>query len=503
MFCRRMLYKARMLTIASSILPLRRQGPPFASPGQVERSTGLQEGMSDEPSTTNRLPEVDLELTRALAMLSNSSPEYWDFAHGASPRDVHAYYRYPAMMVPSMQREILRLIKHLQPGISSILEPFAGSGTVMLEGMLLGISVYAQDVNPLAVLLCRAKAGPFFLRSLTDITEEVIALSQKSKDYRITVSFQGIDKWFTERAQVELSRIRKVVLQVNRVWARRFLWVALAETARLTSNSRTSTYKLHIRPAEEIRNLPSPLTVFANVVRKNLARLCEFYEQLTNRNLLVRGYLKTPPIITLSDSRTIVHGQSYDLLITSPPYGDNQTTVPYGQNAFLPLQWVQLDDIDPSLNPADILKTTHEIDNRCLGGILPHSIDFSRYYSGLMDRSETLRNLYGLLINQPRDRLSRVLGFVRDLEHALQNSLLALSHNAYAFITVGNRRVGGHEIPLDDIIRDLTTYQGMEFVAVISRNIPSKRMAVRNKTTPTMRREKVLILRRVNNRGVR
>lgn len=503
MFYRRALYKPAMIAVTSSSIPRQKHGPPVAPSDRAERSTDQQEGMRDDLSPTYRLPEVDLELTRALARLSNSSPEYWDFTHGASPRDVHAYYRYPAMMVPSMQREILRLIKHLQPSISSILEPFAGSGTVMLEGMLLGISVYAQDVNPLAVLLCRAKAGPFFIRKLADIVEEVIQLSQTSKDRRINVSFQGIDKWFTEVAQVELSRIRKAILRVHQIWARRFLWVALAETARLTSNSRTSTYKLHIRPIEEINKLPSALTVFADVARKNLTRLCEFHEQLTGRNLLDRGRLRTPPTITLIDSKITIHKRSYDLLVTSPPYGDNQTTVPYGQNAFLPLQWVQLSDIDSSLEHENILKSTHEIDNRCLGGVLPHSVEFSKYYSGLLEQSETLRNLYDLLKKQPRDRLSRVLCFIRDLEHALKTSLLALSENAYAFITVGNRRVGGYEIPLDNIIRDLTFHQGMEYVSVISRNIPSKRMAVRNKTTSTMRREKVLILRRINHRGSR
>ena len=45
----------------------------------------------------------------------------------------------------------------------------------------------------------------------------------------------------------------------------------------------------------------------------------------------------------------------YDLLVTSPPYGDNRTTVPYGQHAFLPLQWVELSDIGKDI-PYDCAK---------------------------------------------------------------------------------------------------------------------------------------------------
>src|ERR1035438_6502972 len=56
-----------------------------------------------------------------------------------------------------------------------------------------------------------------------------------------------------------------------------------------------------------------------------------------------------------------------DLLVSSPPYGDNASTVPYGQHSFLPLQWIDLSDIDVCLRK-DWLATTHEIDHRSLGG---------------------------------------------------------------------------------------------------------------------------------------
>ena len=66
----------------------------------------------------------------------------------------------------------------------------------------------------------------------------------------------------------------------------------------------------------------------------------------------------------LPDTRSTQH----DILISSPPYGDNITTVPYGQNAYLPLQWIDLDDIEECVTNSDCLQTTHEIDRRSLGG---------------------------------------------------------------------------------------------------------------------------------------
>jgi hypothetical protein len=40
-------------------------------------------------------------------------------------------------------------------------------------------------------------------------------------------------------------------MQVGAAGARKVMWTVFAETVRLCSNSRTSTYKLHIRKSED------------------------------------------------------------------------------------------------------------------------------------------------------------------------------------------------------------------------------------------------------------
>jgi len=50
---------------------------------------------------------------------------------------------------------------------------------------------------------------------------------------------------------------------------------ALAETVRLTSNSRTPTYKLHLRPEDEIRNrLSNSIKTFEGTMRQSILRNC-------------------------------------------------------------------------------------------------------------------------------------------------------------------------------------------------------------------------------------
>lgn len=446
-------------------------------------------------SKRRELGEVDQSLIDKIELLTDGNPDYWTFSNGAAPRDAHAFFRYPAMMVPSMQRELIRVITDLQPNIGSVLEPFAGSGTVMVESILAGRSVRAQDINPLAILLCKAKAGPFRPAMLENYADDIDQLIRMDRGRTIDIDFDNRCKWFTTRVAIGLSRIRRAILTIEDISARRFFWVALAETVRNTSNSRTSTYKLHSRPSDEIEQLPDPILVFQSIVHTNLRRFSNYTDQLRKSGRLVRNRCNVKIDIRLMDSRQILDG-SYDLLVTSPPYGDNRTTVPYGQSAYLPLQWIPLEDIAKNVD-TDTLKSTYEIDKRSLGGVLlsPHA-SLSKSYQELLDRSPVLRDTIGRLADKPRDRASRTLSFIRDLDCTVRSCISALRKNAYSIITLGNRRVGGLEIPLHEILPQLMKTYGAHHVYTFERRIPSKRMAVRNQFAETMRGERVIILRK-------
>ena len=105
----------------------------------------------------------------------------------------------------------------------------------------------------------------------------------------------------------------------------------------------------------------------------------------------------------------------HDLVVTSPPYGDNPSTVPYGQYSYLPLQWIDLEDIDTNAH-ADCLRTTYEIDRRSLGGSRKNALTA---IGPLLETSPSLKNTLDRLTDLPTDRRSRVAAFVRDLDASL------------------------------------------------------------------------------------
>ena len=357
----------------------------------------------------------DADLCRRVSAYTREDADYWSFRGNAVREYSHGYFQYPAMMVPEMISDLIRTIIEVKPSTKKIFDPFAGSGTVLTEAMLQGRDFLARDINPLAVLLCKVKRGPFFLGAMREKANDLFERIRNDKKRRIEISFPGRAKWFGTDAAIELSKIRRGIEAEPTLWARRFFWIALAETVRTSSNSRTSTFKLHIRPETERQTRDvKPVATFTTVLHDNLESLDALTAELVERKHLNRGRYDGSVVVQHHDAR-VQRGNGavlYDLLVTSPPYGDNVTTVPYGQHAYLPLQWIELSDIDPTVTP-ECLKSTHEIDSRSLGAGIR---DAAKKTQELKEISPSFAATVDALAKEPPDRANRVAAFVRGSE---------------------------------------------------------------------------------------
>jgi hypothetical protein len=437
---------------------------------------------------------TDEDVVRRVNAYAEHDAEHWSYKDNATRVHSHAYFQYPAMMVPEMQEDLIRTIIEAKPSTKALYDPFAGSGTILTEAILLGREFLARDINPLAVLLCNAKKGPFFPEAAREKAKIVLDRIAGDGKTAIEASFPGRDKWFTHDVSVKLSKIRRAIRQEPALWCRRFFWITLAETVRVSSNSRTSTFKLHIRPAEDLaKREVDPVSIFTAVLEQNLKNLDSLTTELCARNLLNRGHYQ-PITVQLHDAREKRTNDTarYDLLVTSPPYGDNVTTVPYGQAAYLPLQWIDLYDIDESIT-TDVIKTTHEIDHCSLGGSRKNAL---KKIDELKDAAPSFRTAIDALKNEPADRAKRVAAFIKDLNKAIDPILEMMRKNAYLIWTVGNRRVARRPVPLDAILTELLGERGVLPIASVARTIPTKRMAPKNNITNTMDTESILIFRK-------
>ena len=169
-------------------------------------------------------------------------------------------------------------------------------------------------------------------------------------------------------------------------------------------------------------------------------------------------------------------------------YGDNRSTIPYGEASYLPTQWIDQQD----LGLATLPENAFAVDAASLGG---SRVGASIAADGLAQRSSAFARTAKALSSQPDDRLKRVAGFVRDLDNAIEQIHQRLEVGAWQVWTVGSRTVGGVKVPLSAILLELQAERGVQLVGSLTRSLPTKRRAAaRNDRAPRMTDEQVLVL---------
>lgn len=404
---------------------------------------------------------------------------------------------YPAMMVPSVQEPIIERLSTVIKGEVSLLDPFMGASNTLVTGMKYGINVFGQDINPLSILLSKVKICIYQTEELIDANKRIVGCVNSDISSKIEVSFYNIDKWFTKEIQIELSKIHRAIRKEKDIRIRRFFWVALAETIRLTSNDRTSTFKMHMRPLEEIaaRNV-SALKTFNSTSSKNIKNIGD-YVAVLNQNGFVENnkYTKKANIAWGNTNIGIETDEMFNLLITSPPYGDNQTTVTYGQFSYLPLQWIPIEDIDEKIT-LDYLKSPQIIDNESLGGKKGEKI--SDIEDRVFEKSKTLKKFISQFGDVERKKAEKVTRFINDLDGSIDKMLPKMKQNSFLVWTIGNRNVNKQVVQNDLILVELFNSKGIYLFTDLEREILSKRMPGRNNFSAMMNKEKILIFKKTN-----
>ena len=139
-----------------------------------------------------------------ISKLKELPADYWDFREDDTKEFTHGIHNYPAMMVCPISRNIIRLVKEIQP-VNALLDPFAGSGTVLVEGMLSGIEeVAGNDINPLALLLTKVKTTPIQSEFLNKEAGELLT-RVKIKREMLKESLDSVDSYMIETLGLDIA----------------------------------------------------------------------------------------------------------------------------------------------------------------------------------------------------------------------------------------------------------------------------------------------------------
>lgn len=383
---------------------------------------------------------------------------YWDFKY-AKKDGIHKLGKYPATMVAPMQYELLRSVIGNRTNLT-LLDPFCGSGTSLVEGINLGLDVIGIDINPYAILLSEVKTKIYEDCEVDSGITQIMNLLNSSTFTYNQHSFDNIEKWFTKSIIDKLSKIKCAIEVEKNQEIRKFFWVCLSEVIYKYSNDRTSTFKLHVKTKEDIKKIKTDcIEFFIKIIEKNrgFLHVKNNNMSLSNNVNLMYGDSK--------DSLKHINHNSVDIICTSPPYGDNATTVTYGQFSILFLKWISQQDLKGT---KEVLNTYSEIDNISLGGNKKDEgynnnfVEIKRYVNTLTEGKQR-----------------KVINFFNDYYQVLINMQRVLKNNGYLLMTTGNRKVDGLEQPLDKITIEIANSLGLKLVKKFDRKILNKSMPLR------------------------
>ncbi|MEN3219923.1 hypothetical protein PUR22_03630 [Mycolicibacterium porcinum] len=116
----------------------------------------------------------------------------------------HGLYPYPARLVRHIPRFFLNT-EQIQTGIDYVVDPFCGSGTVLLEAQYAGTRAVGFDQNPVAALISRVKTTPVDIDAVDELFKSVILAAKRSRIRADSHSY--LTKWYDPNSYSVLSRI--------------------------------------------------------------------------------------------------------------------------------------------------------------------------------------------------------------------------------------------------------------------------------------------------------
>ena len=434
--------------------------------------------------------------TPKIKMIEN---EDWDFVHEDTQYLTHGLHPYPARMVPQIAGRLLRKFASRN---DVVLDPFCGSGGVLVEARLAGLNSIGIDINPLACLLAEVKSNPInpdvllpaWRKLKSKIVQDITAFKFGEIDVRIP-DFSGtnIEYWFKPATMKELAIIRENIEAIESDHLRKFFEVTFSLTVRDVSGVRKNEYKLYRMPEDKWRQFsPDTSTIFIKHTEKAISKMSEFFRK-ADKNVFSKVFMGDTRFIFTEkfpeEGNRLLRDHPPKIIITSPPYGDSRTTVAYGQFSRLSSLWLSF---EPQFKKDVILN----VDKMSLGGD-PSSSKFSVDLPILNQTIEMIRQ-------KSEKRAMETLAYFSDLYKSLERMYTCLDDGGFCCIVIANRTVRRVLVPTHVIIAEMGVKIGFEDnVMIIPRNIPTKRLPWENapENIPglkgrTMSKENIIIMKK-------
>lgn len=415
-------------------------------------------------------------------------------------RGTHLIHPYPAKLLAHIPFFLLAQEELSEAG-DRVLDPFCGSGTVLLEGMLAGRNVFGADSNPLARLITRVKTTIYDASTLAQESRRLIDRIETITRDIPEPDVVNLRHWFYPHVTRQLSRIAAGIRRSHDGPTKEFFEVCFsacvrrvsladprnAVPVRLNAENFDKHHWLHRATKTRLNRLKriNVLEEFKTIVAANLGRVESVAQSLqvvdsgagigTDARRLTAG-------IGERDIRTQrLRAGSIRLAITSPPYAGAQK---YIRSSSLSLGWLGLCRSDELRTLEDSNIGREHFPASAYRTFVPTGIGQADDVLAAVARSNPLRAHIAAT-------------YLREMRTVLTELVRVLEPSGHLALIVGNNMVCGRRFRTADYLASIAQELGLERRLVLIDDIRSRGlMTKRNRTADVITQEWVFLLRK-------
>ena len=394
----------------------------------------------------------------------------------------HGIHRYPAKFIPQIPRFCIEC--YSKEG-DTVLDPFMGSGTTLLESFITGRHSLGVDIHPLARLIAKVKVTPVDPKRLETMGDTLLAeiRADRADNADWVPEIPNRDHWFKPEVLRELATVKKHVWSLRKGDAQDFFKICLSSIIRKMSNSdsdslipEVTTFRKKLD--EQGKTSSDVIGKFDNAVRNKTVDS----EELWHLAGEVRKKYRKPPTIQIigREARDLaLEDDSVDLAVTSPPYA---SAVHYASVHKLEMYWL------------DLLKDLGELDGQIVGTSRAYVSEYRPWEprTGIPE----LRTVLGELMAVEKKSAYIVYKYFEDMRRNLCEVNRVLKRNGVYSIVVGANTFRKVRIPTYLILSRIAVQAGFEMKDVFVYDVINRHLDIPRWNDSRIERDYILVLQR-------
>lgn len=383
----------------------------------------------------------------------------WDFRGSNTQYSTHGIHTYVAAMIPQVAR---RSIDRYAPQGGTVLDPFCGGGSVLVEAVSSGRPAIGRDINELAVLISRAKTTHVDENLANGIADEILLgmeFPSHAPEFDDNARF-----WFKAEHLVPLYALHQSITE--RVSPDSPLLSFFLTVFSATVRDVSLTYRNEIR----LRRM-SPVEI-DNFNVDPVQRFRERVERASHAAASLPKETDTD-IATGSVTALPLREDEVSTIVCSPPYGDERNGVSYSQFSKNMLRWLG--------HSRERILQSKELS---LGWgkrerVAPSSPTLDRALSAMSEFPSSIQE---------------AIAFYADYQDGLEE-MVRVTKGAIV-IVIGQRVLRDTILDNGAITTELMQNIGVPLIDMFYRKLPSKRLPKMRKFGAAINRETILVFRK-------